>query len=566
MRAAFSGLLAFAVYLATVCPGVRFWDTAELTAAAWALGIPHPPGFPLYILMGRALVATGFASPALTMNIFSAVCAAGAVVFTLYIFRELENGAETAGGYFGAALMAFSGGLWMQAVRAEVYAPAILLITASFLMALRFRNTGKFRFLAAGLYFWGMGAVTHSALAAAAFIPIMVAGLGNGRWRAVSFKRLSVCALTVLIAFSAFIYLPVRGALDPLVKWGRPETFSGFWEMVSAREFAFSVNLGGTDILLDRLAIFWKLLHGNFPLYLLAVALFGVWRWRKNHFLPYLFILGSGISIIREELPHPNHLGYLLLVILTISLYAGSGFNGLTDWLKNQRKIPITNRGANVIAAGLSLTLIVPMLMVQFPRNNLHGSRWAERLGRDIIEPLPDSTLALFTDVSSHFICRYLQLVEGVRTDCDLVMMGALSGGSGSREWYRANLLKTGRISGLNNLPDAEIGIAGRLIEANHLARPVHCEYGEAFRPFCRCLEPQGLLYRAALPDDSIEGTQSGYDFPVKEEFGHDRGAALAYAARLYARSLYYNDIGLDDKAGQFLNQALILQGLGFGD
>ena len=50
------GLLVFLLYLATTCPTVYFGDSGELIAAADSLGVAHPPGYPLYTLLGRLML------------------------------------------------------------------------------------------------------------------------------------------------------------------------------------------------------------------------------------------------------------------------------------------------------------------------------------------------------------------------------------------------------------------------------------------------------------------------------------------------------------------------------
>ena len=53
LAAAIASLVIFALYLATLAPSTAMWDTSEYIAAAYTLGLPHPPGNPLFVLIGR---------------------------------------------------------------------------------------------------------------------------------------------------------------------------------------------------------------------------------------------------------------------------------------------------------------------------------------------------------------------------------------------------------------------------------------------------------------------------------------------------------------------------------
>src|SRR3989337_1123896 len=76
LEAAAIGLLAFVVYAAGACPTIYVGDSGELVAAVHTLGIPHPSGYPLYVLLGKLwtlVVPAG--SIAFRMSLFSAACA-----------------------------------------------------------------------------------------------------------------------------------------------------------------------------------------------------------------------------------------------------------------------------------------------------------------------------------------------------------------------------------------------------------------------------------------------------------------------------------------------------------
>jgi hypothetical protein len=91
ITAAFVLLFTLVVYLLTVAPTVSFWDCGEFIACAYSLGVPHPPGTPLYILIGRlfTLLPIG-ADPAFPMNLISVLTSAAAVLFVYLIWTPMK--------------------------------------------------------------------------------------------------------------------------------------------------------------------------------------------------------------------------------------------------------------------------------------------------------------------------------------------------------------------------------------------------------------------------------------------------------------------------------------------
>lgn len=121
------------VYILTLEPTVSLWDCGEFLASAWLMQIGHPPGAPLFVLLGRliGLLAPSSDKVALFINGLSALASAATVMFLYWTIvrlamrmqgEEKPNFRTYAAGVIGALAFAFTDTFWFSAVETEVYA------------------------------------------------------------------------------------------------------------------------------------------------------------------------------------------------------------------------------------------------------------------------------------------------------------------------------------------------------------------------------------------------------------------------------------------------------------
>lgn len=128
-------LISFGIYLDTIAPTTSFWDCGEFITCSYILGVPHPPGAPFYLILGRIFSMLPLAADiGLRVNIISALTTAITVMLTYLIIVRLivlwrgkvksfeDRLILYASGVIGALAFAFSDSVWFNAVEAEVYA------------------------------------------------------------------------------------------------------------------------------------------------------------------------------------------------------------------------------------------------------------------------------------------------------------------------------------------------------------------------------------------------------------------------------------------------------------
>ncbi|HSA54682.1 MAG TPA: DUF2723 domain-containing protein [Gemmatimonadaceae bacterium] len=376
--AVFAALLA--VYLITLAPDVTLWDSGEFNAAIAALGIPHPPGTPLYILVARVWSdVLGFLPQALAVNALSAVAtAAGCALLARLVARWMGSGAAGLAAGVGAGGML---AVWQNATETEVYALAFLLGVVMIGLGERAGRSGALRdrvllayvmALSVPLQISALVAAPAAVLLAASRVEgsgvapppsrsvalslsgamLIVAGLGLVRLpivlagvallvagsavgdradtpepRATRLAGPFATAAVVVFAASATLFMLVRAAHDPAVNQGNPETWQWFTDVVARRQY----DVPG---LWPRRAPFWLQL-ANLLQYLDWQVAFGLddgvaASWRRTPFtLLFAALAFSGARAHWRRDPRTARAVALLLaaaslgVLLVLNLRAG---------------------------------------------------------------------------------------------------------------------------------------------------------------------------------------------------------------------------------------------------
>ncbi|RYG58606.1 DUF2723 domain-containing protein, partial [bacterium] len=240
----FLGVLA--IYFSTACRTIYTGDDGDFASAIATLGIPHPTGYPLFVLLGKLWITLTFflGSIPFRLNLLTATCGAGAVAVLYRFLSELLAGLSwrRVWAVVGALLFAFSPTMWNQSSSCEVYAPNVLFLSLLLFFSVQFvraesgDQANKKLCLLALTY--GFALTNHISIAL--FFPAFMAMV---LWRKPSlfgkdWQILLAVVGCLFLPLSLYIYFPLAAKFSSSPnKWGYPDTPERFWAHVTGEQY-----------------------------------------------------------------------------------------------------------------------------------------------------------------------------------------------------------------------------------------------------------------------------------------------------------------------------------------
>ncbi|HEY7293936.1 MAG TPA: DUF2723 domain-containing protein [Dehalococcoidia bacterium] len=337
------GLAAFALYLATMAPSVNWrfpphGDSGDLAAAVATWGVPHPTGYPLYVLVGGIfahLVPAG--QLAYRLGLFSGICAAGAAVFVFLTVLRLSFAVprSTVAWRYGAAVtaalaLATSRTLWSQSVQAETYAQIALL-------------TGLIAWIVAGprdmrRQVWGVALAGGFALTHHTTLGFTVAGATLAlalRYRRALLqpKLLGAAAVLFLAPLTLYLLLPWRAAQHPASNWGDPTTFDRFIDVVTGAPYHHYLD-HSLSVFVQGLPVAIRQFFGQFAWWIVPLAVGGIvvlWD-AERPFTAHGLVVIALCTLFYTEYKADGRENYLIQADVLIAVFAGSGMLAVLAW------------------------------------------------------------------------------------------------------------------------------------------------------------------------------------------------------------------------------------------
>lgn len=426
-------LTAFALTLWGLNPSFYMDDSPEIATVAATLGIAHPPGYPLYTLLGRLLSLLPLGHPCLRVNLLSALCGAFACLLLFHILKDRFQVAASLAWPFAL--------LWMAGVTAYpaslsckngIYQLTAVFILAIFSPLLR----GK---LGASFFLFGLSLANHWMSMLPCLVGFMYLAWGRWKERGLTVKEILASSSFLIIGLSLYLYLPLRSALDPLVNWAHPVNLSNFLHHVS-RYVDKDKDFTADPLLWAQQGFFYiKSAFVEFSGVLLLALLGAFAAWKENRRVALGFLLAwsglfAAVCVFSKFSSERIYLmqNYSIAAFILIPLFAAPGLGYLAELWKSRFRF--------FGRAPLLATWVLVLGLVFF--RCLTGGQAFYTYTYDYVlnawKSVPAGGFFFCKGDVLDFPCWYLQMIEGKRPDITV-----LGGGSLPMDWYRMFLART---------------------------------------------------------------------------------------------------------------------------
>ena len=492
------------LYLATAAPDMTFWDASEFMTAAHTLGIPHPPGTPLWVLLAR-VTSLAFASsgPARSVTLLSviatvAACALGARL----VARWLPGHGGVAAAVAAAVAAGTMTSVWDNATETEVYAVSLLLAVAMLTAGEHAgqqaaTDNARERGRALLAFFAGLSVPIHLSALVALPAAVLLA------WHAPRIRRreLAVWSALALLGFSAVMILPFRAHHAPSLNMGNPLHLASLKAVITRAQYDVPglwprraplwLQFGNVFEYAD-----WQVALGLSP----AVGpswtrtpLTCIWGWlallglralwtsevRVGRALLMLIVCGSagvavwlnlqagpsfGAGVLPASAGHEARERdyFFALGFWAWGLLAGVGI----AWTANRMAARMSRRTGNALRAATLVLAAIPLVANAsvMDRTREPEAMLPRLFGRLMLESVPVGGLLITAGDNDSYPLWYLQQVEHTRDDVTVITVPLLNAA-----WYRAALDKQ-HVSPTSAFTGPWQGIAPLLAALGHAA------------------------------------------------------------------------------------------------
>ena len=556
-------------YYLQACPTFYFWDSAELTTAVLSNGVPHPPGFPFFLLLSQLWSRIIPLDKPYALNLFSEFFAAlGLTLWYLVVSKILslvgyvkDKIAIEFVSILAVIVLGVSFTYSIQATRFEVYSLNFFGFAAILLIALTILdnqyNSIKLTILLFIMY--GLFLGVHN-LTIALTIPGVLTLLLLDKKIKIHHAFFGLFG-SIAIAILFYIIIFARAASHPTLNWGNPSSFNRLIDYILVRGFSTSPTRLTASHFGDLIAFVSNIVSKQLGIVGLLVSLAGifvVWIKKPRIGLPLIMIMIlNSISVgLAENYFYENYdlHGYLVISVALLVIFMAASILFIYEYLI--KKLAVPKIKSSPVLSFLIVTVIAALTLGPAISANIYSAdlskvRTAEIYAAKFLEGAPENAIIITSSYNTYFCAmaahsasprNLKQPIENLydwdhqwgREEANRNLGCNIKTDIGRQEFYR--------------------GILNKFIKE----RPIYVEYDESSAPLAKYLYPHGLGYLLSISDtlSTAPAVEVKNIDSQLNSFGpsHDIETIRTVVLWLQCRGKYYEQRGDSLSAAQYYN------------
>lgn len=418
----FTSLGMFLVYLATLSPSIGSFDSAELTTAAYTLGIIHAPGYPLYLLIAHFFTHLPIGNAAWNLNVLNAIY--GSLAIGVVYLCGIALTKSRLASLVSAGILGFSSLFWSISVTTEVYSFHALLLSIVLYQFIRFDKVSSRRNFFYFIFFYGLSISHH--LSSILFAPFFLFVLIKYKKEHITWPNILFGAVIFSLPFLFYLYFPIRSLTSPSLNYINEYFFvdlstpSGIFWLFSGK--MFSEEIFGNSFV-NGVAQFIRLSEYvwiNFIGIGLLVSLYGLWATMKKNKSLGIILGGGGFTVLFffsfYRVVDNDQMIVSALIALTLAMAVGlarlqnTHFSQTISWIRYILKI-------------IPLTTLATALFVNWSFMD-RSNDWAAYNYAQYTMQSVDRDSFIIAQWTTATPLEFLQLVENQRADVQIFDRG----------------------------------------------------------------------------------------------------------------------------------------------
>ena len=426
------GFVSWIVFLLFQSQGIPAGDSGDLVTAAATLGVPHPPGYPLYSLLGWLASHIPILTVSWRVGLLSSI--PHAIVVALVYLLVVRITRSRMAGLFAFLLILGNYLFFLYSITPEVFALLDAFIVIMIWLLLRWQASVEPRLLYLLSFFGGLSLTHHQVILFLSPAIVYFLWLERKHLKHISIPRASVYFCVGLLPY-LYIWLATFG--HSMVIWDRATNIENIIKLLTRADYGtFQSGPVYGQLPYQRLLevqAYIQYVFEDFKWFGVVFLLCGfVSLWQKNRHAFWLFILSvfcmGPLFLFYASFPLVSHftLGtferFLLPSYVLISVIAGIGFSYVIHHIEVIAK---AHRFHTLLAGGfVSICCIfsfVLLIVTLLKFVGYAGDRTAEHVGYDVLTDLPRGSILILDRDTVLFTTEYVRYVLGYRRDIILL-------------------------------------------------------------------------------------------------------------------------------------------------